>query len=100
MSIYVAACCSLDYRWYRARVINVNKEGISEIHKYIRLFKVICLIFIANSATVFYLDFGNTEELPIHRMCFLIPKFLKRYPIFAIPVSIFNVSFKTKVKTY
>ena len=66
-----AAKFTSDNKWYRAVIIEANVEQ--------------------NIATVYYIDYGNHEELPFHRLRLLADDFFK-YIILAVPCTLSNVS--------
>ena len=50
-----AAQFSADDKWYRAKVVDLGPSGV---------------------VTVFYVDYGNSESLPLDSICKLLHRFL------------------------
>ncbi|CAF0979958.1 unnamed protein product, partial [Brachionus calyciflorus] len=66
-SLLYAVKYTYDDKWYRARVLSINENE--------------------NTANVFYVDYGNCEELSLDRIRNL-DDFFYKYPILATPVSL------------
>jgi hypothetical protein len=66
-----ASIYSEDSRWYRAVVLSVNKEE--------------------KRAEVFYVDWGNTEQIRFSDLRLLDDQFFQQ-PVLATPVSLHSVS--------
>ena len=99
LNSFCASKFSSDSSWYRAKIININKQSNLLFYvPYIFSLIIIQKMYLANKASVFYIDYGNSEELAFEDLRKLDGQFYVDPPL-AIPLSLANV-FKIKFKLY